>query len=101
MAFLRRLRSERGKKRPPAEARLSSPDAATTAALNGLVVEIRAIRLEVAALRHDFAALNAFRLALQTKSWMEFHRRRSGRVAGGVARAATARRDAGGRYVKS
>jgi hypothetical protein len=69
------------------------------AAINSLAAEIRTIGLEINALRRDFTALNAWRVALETKTWLEFHRRRAGRVAAGIARAATARRDARGRYL--
>jgi hypothetical protein len=74
-------------------------NATSMAAITALAAEIRTIRLEISALRRDFTALNSFRVALEAKSWMEFHRRREGRVAAGVARAATARRDARGRYL--
>jgi hypothetical protein len=50
-------------------------------------------------LQRAFSALNAFRVTLEAKTWMGFHQRRSGQVAGGCARAATARRDASGRFL--
>jgi hypothetical protein len=64
-----------------------------------LQAELRTIRLEITTLRVKFTALDDFRRALEAKSWMQLSRRRAGRVKAGVARAATARRDARGRYV--
>jgi hypothetical protein len=62
--------------------------------LSTLATEMNTMRLELAALRLDFANLNDFRRALEAKTWMTFQARRAGNVAGGVRRAATAMRAA-------
>ena len=101
MGLFRQSRSKNKDESAPAAAKSCSHDAATTAALQGLTLEIDAIRVELVALRLAFTKLDDFRRALEAKTWTEFHRRRAGRVAGGVARAASARRDARGRYLPS
>jgi hypothetical protein len=95
MALFRQLRRKGAEESAPADARSCSHDVA----INGLVAEIRTLTVRIDTLQRSFTLLNAFRLALEAKTWMEFHRRRHGRVAAGSARAATARRDARGRYL--
>ncbi len=62
------------------------------AAINGLAAEIRTLAARIDGMQRAFSALNAIRLALEAKTWIAFHQRRSGHVAGGCARAATATR---------
>ena len=57
------------------------------------------MRMEIAGLTVAVNRLNAVRLALEAKTWMAFQTRKAGLVGGGVARAATPKRDACGRYV--
>jgi hypothetical protein len=95
MALFRQLRKNHLEKPEPAAARSCSQ----VAAIDGLAAEIRTLALRIDGLQRSFSSLNAFRLALEAKTWLEFHRRRSGSVAGGCARAASARRDARGRYL--
>ena len=75
-------------------------------ALYGLIGELHASQLEMKhineqllALRRSVAELNQFRIALEAKTWLAFQRRRAGRVAAGIARAASASRDARGRFL--
>lgn len=81
-------------------------DARLRSLIDDIVDEMRASRLEIKRvndqllqLRKDVMALNAFRLALESKTWEHYHRRHVGRVKAGVARAASGMRDAHGRYV--
>jgi hypothetical protein len=95
MPLFRKLQKKQLEKSAPASTRLCSHEAA----ISGLTAEIRTLAARIDGLQRAFTALNAIRLALEAKTWTEFHRRRSGRVAGGCARAATAMRDAYGRYI--
>lgn len=82
-----------------AEARSGSQQAAIVTVLSTLATEMKTMRLELAALRLAFTKLDDFRRALEAKTWMAFQARKVGRVAGGIARAATAKRDVRGRYM--
>jgi len=106
MDVFRHFRRKEARKSAPAETRSCSHNAA----INGLATEIRTLTARIDALQCAFTAridglqravtaLNAFRVALEAKTWIAFHQRRSGRVAGGCARAARAKRDARGRYL--
>jgi hypothetical protein len=84
----------------------ASAEAKSCSQLAGLAAEIRTLTARIDGFGHRidgfeqaFKALNAFRIALEAKTWIGFHQRRRGRVAGGCARAASAKRDARGRYV--
>jgi hypothetical protein len=92
MALLSRLHRKTEEKSAPAKADLSSR-------IDGLSMALLTVRAEIAGLRRDFAELADIKRMLAAKSLVEYQRRRAGNVAGGVARAATARRDARGRYV--
>jgi hypothetical protein len=83
-----------------------SHDAAFKAAAIDIVAAITASRLEIHALttriegiERAIRALDAVRMALEAKTWMAYHRRLAGRVKAGCTRAATASRDANGRYL--
>ena len=92
MAVFRSFRSE--DKEEPA------PTAPTSCSqIAGLAAEIRTLTARIDDFERAFRALDAFRIALEAKTWIAFHQRRSGRVAGGCARAASAKRDARGRYL--
>jgi len=95
MALFRHYRSKEAGKSAPAGARSCSHDAA----INGLTAEIRTLTARIDGLQRAFSALNAFRVALEAKTWIAFHRRRSGHVAGGCARAAGARRAPDGTFL--
>ena len=97
MALFQYFRSKDAESPIPDETRSCSHDAA----IHGLAAEIRMLTSRIDGLHHAFDALNVFRVALEAKTWMAFHQRRNGRVAGGCARAASARRDARGRYLPS
>ena len=95
MGLSQYFRSKDAEEPAPAAAASCSHDAA----IDGLTAEIRTLAARIHGLHRAFSALNAFRVALEAKTWIAFHQRRSGRVAGGCARAASAKRDARGRYV--
>jgi hypothetical protein len=95
MTILRRFRSKEVEKSARAETTSCSHDAA----INVLAADIRALTARNDGLQRAFGALNAFRIALETKTWIAFHQRRSGHVAVGRARASTVRHDARGRYL--
>lgn len=95
MALFQYFRSKDAEEPAPAGTESCSHDAA----IHGLAAEIRRLTARIDDLHRAFTALDAFRIALEAKTWMAFHQRRSGRVAGGCARAASAKRDARGRYV--
>jgi hypothetical protein len=80
------------------KAELVTANADLSSRIDGISVALLAVRAEIAGLRRDFAELADIKRALQAKSWMAFQARKAGRVAGGVARAATAKRDKRGRY---
>lgn len=92
MALSQYFRSKDAEEPAPAETASCSHDA-------GLAAEIRRLTARIDGFERAFSALNAFRIALEAKTWIAFHQRRSGRVAGGCARAASAKRDAHGRYL--
>lgn len=105
MALFRPSRSKAVEQSAPTDAKLRLSFDAIMAELranqSGLQTELRTMRLEITTLRVKFTALDDFRRALEAKSWMQLSRRRAGRVAAGVARAATGKRDARGRYLPS
>lgn len=84
-----------GQKLAPAETRTCSHDAT----LNALTAEVRTLTAGIESLERAFRALDALRIAFEAKSWMAFQSRLAGRVKAGCARAASARRDAHGRYL--
>ena len=67
----------------------------------GLAAEIRTLTARIDDFERAFRALDAFRIALEAKTWIAFRQHRSGQVAGGCARAASAKRDEHGRYLGS
>jgi len=93
MGFFRHSHSQNKAESTTANANLSSR-------IDGLSMALLAVRAEIAGLRHDFAELADIKRMLQAKTLIAYQQRRAGRVAGGVARAATARRDEHGRYVR-
>lgn len=95
MGLSQYFRSKDAEEPAPAAAAPCSHDAA----LHGLAAEIRRLSARIDGFERALRALDAFRIALEAKTWIAFHQRRSGRVAGGCARAASAKRDARGRYV--
>jgi hypothetical protein len=95
MRLFRHLGSKDGDNSARAETRSCLCDAA----IAGVAAEIRALTARIDGFQRALNALNAIRIALEAKTWTAFQRRRSGRVAAGCARAATARRDARGRYL--
>jgi hypothetical protein len=99
MTLFRPLRSKYGEQSAPAEARLCTSIDGLIAEMRTIQLDMRTTKLQIVGLGHDVSALNAYRLALEARSWMQLGRRRADRVAAGVARARTARRDARGRYV--
>jgi hypothetical protein len=92
MGLFRQSRSQNKAESAPAKADLSSR-------IDGLSMALLAVHAEIVGLRHDFAELADIKRMLQAKSLLAYQQRHAGRVAGGVRRAATARRDARGRYV--
>ncbi len=62
-------------------------------------LEIRVLATRIEGVERAIRALDAVRLALEAKTWMAYQHRRTGRVKAGCARAATARRDSGGRFL--
>jgi hypothetical protein len=95
MAVFRHFGSKEAQNQAPGQTGSCLHDAS----LNELAAQVRMLTASIDSLQRAFSALNAFRVALEAKTWIAFHQRRSGRVAGGCARAATARRDARGRYL--
>ena len=95
MALSQYFRSKDAEQPAPAGTTSCSHDAA----IHGLAAEIRMLTARIDGLQRAFTALDMFRVALEAKTWMAFHQRRSGNVAGGCARAASAKRDARGRYL--
>ena len=81
MGVFSRLRKKEVGKLAPAETRACSHDLA----IRALVAEIRTLTARIDGLQSAFSALNAFRVALEAKTWIAFHRRRGGSVAGGCA----------------
>ncbi len=61
--------------------------------------DLQALSRRIEAVERAMRALDAVRIALEAKTWMAYHRRLTGRVKAGVARAASAQRDANGRYL--
>jgi len=72
---------------------------ASYAGLQALSAGMQALSRRIEALERAMRALDAVRLALEAKTWMSYQRRLTGRVKAGCARAASARRDANGRYL--
>lgn len=95
MALSQYFRSKDAEEPAPARTASCSHDAA----IHGLAAEIRTLTARIDGLHRAFAALNAFRVALEAKTWIAFHQRRSGQVTGGCARAASAKRDEHGRFL--
>lgn len=95
MALSQYFRSKDAEQPAPAGTTSCSHDAA----IHGLAAEIRMLTARIDGLQRAFTALNLLRVALEAKTWMAFHQRRSGNVAGGCARAASAKRDERGRYL--
>jgi hypothetical protein len=95
MALSQFFRSKDAEEPAPVGAKSCSHDAA----IHGLAAEIRRLTARIDGLHRAFTALDSFRVALEAKTWIAFHRRRSGQVAGGCGRAASAKRDERGRYL--
>lgn len=68
-------------------------------ALSTSAAGMQALSRRIEALERAMRALDAVRIALEAKTWMAYQRRLAGRVKAGCARAASARRDANGRYL--
>lgn len=84
------------------DAEKPAPTAPTSCSqIAGLAAEIRTLTARIDDFERAFRALDAFRIALEAKTWIAFHQRRSGQVTGGCARAASAKRDERGRYLGS
>jgi hypothetical protein len=81
------------------KAESTTANADLSSRIDRLTLALVTVQAELAALKLAFVELADIKRALQAKSWMAFQARKAGRVAGGVARATTARRDARGRYV--
>jgi len=92
MGLFRQSHSQNKAESVTAETSLSSR-------IDALSMALLAVRAEIAGLRHDFAELADIKRMLQAKSLVEYQRRRAGNVAGGIARATTAKRDERGRYL--
>jgi hypothetical protein len=95
MTLFQYFRSKDAEEPAPAGTESCSHDAA----IHGLTAEIRTLTARIDGLHRAFSALDMIRIALEAKTWIAFHQRRSGRVAGGCARAASAKRDARSRHL--
>lgn len=95
MNLFARLRGKDADSSAPAEARSCSHDAAIALVL----AEIRALAVRIDGMQRAVDALDQYRAALHAKTWTAYCSRHVGRVAGGSARAATARRDDRGRFL--
>jgi hypothetical protein len=81
MGLSQYFRSRDAEEPAPTETTSCSHDAA----IHGLAAEIRRLTARIDGFERAFTALNSFRVALEAKTWIAFHQRRSGRVAGGCA----------------
>jgi len=92
MGLFRQSRRQNKEQSAPALAELSSR-------IDRLTLALVTVQTQVAAVKIAVVELADVKRMLQSKSLLAYQQRHAGRVAGGVARAARARRDERGRYV--